>query len=113
MAESLVARGTTTSPGNTTAIDVASTNHACIGSFDTMECSTDVFVHRRGGVRLTDDGTPHPFPPQPPCANHAIVVTDASPTVFANDLAVACLGHNYNGSENISTVNQNNVFADS
>ena len=113
MAWSLVARGAVTSAGNTTAIDVASTNHACIGSFDTMVCSTDVFVHRRGVVRLTDAGTPHPFPPQPPCANHAIVVTDASPTVFANELAVACHGHNYNGNENISTVNQDNVFADS
>ena len=113
MAWSLVARGAVTSAGNTTAIDVASTNHACIGSFDTMVCSTDVFVHRRGVVRLGDDGQAHPYPPEPPCANHTPSITDASPTVYANDIKIACLGHNYNTTEDISTVNQNNVFADS
>ena len=113
MAEALVARGTTTSAGNTSAIDVASTNHLCSSSFNTDECSSNVFVHRRGVVRLGDDGQGHPYPPEPPCANHTPSITDASPTVYANNIKIACLGHNYNTSENISTVNQTNVFADS
>ena len=113
MAEALVARGTTTSAGNTSAIDVASTNHLCSTTFNTDECSANVFVHRRGVVRLGDDGQAHLIGDDPPCANHTPSITNASPTVYVNNIKVACFGHNYNTSENISTVNHTNVFADS
>ena len=113
MAEALVARGTTASTGNTSAIDVASTNHICSSTFNTDECSGNVFVHRRGVVRFGDDGQAHAYPPDPPCNPHTPSITNASPTVYANNIKVACFGHNYNTSEDISTVNQTNVFADS
>ena len=113
MAEAKVARGTTTSTGNTSLIDEATTNHICSDDFETDECSADVFVHRRGVVRLGDDGQAHAYPPEPPCANHTPSITNASPTVYANNIKVACFGHNYNTSEDISTVNQTNVFAES
>ena len=111
MAEAKVARGTTTSAGNTSSIDVASTNHLCTTTFNTDECSANVFVHRRGVVRLGDDGQTHTIGDDPPCADHTPVLTTASPSVYANGIKIGCKTHVYEG-EDILTVNQTNVFAE-
>ena len=92
--------------------DIVNTGHAvCIvpGTIGTLSKSGNVFVHNIGVHRLTDTNDPHTHCPPVFSTN----IVSASPTVFANNLAIARQGDTYGCGAFVQTVTQGNVFADS
>ena len=73
--------------------DSLSTGHICVGTttLDTPAQSS-VFNDNKLMARKTDKTVPHPFPPNPPCANHVAQVNAGSSTVFVEGLALARIG---------------------
>lgn len=92
-------------------VDVVNTGHAvCVAPADieTLSGSENVFVHNEPIHRLTDTNTPHTHCPPV----YSTKIDSASPTVFANNLAVARQGDTYDCTAYVKTVTQNNVYAD-
>ena len=73
--------------------DSLSTGHGCVGTttLNTPGQST-VFANSILVARVGDPTVPHPFPPNPPCADHVANVNAGSPNVFVVGIAVARIG---------------------
>ena len=73
--------------------DSLSTGHICTGTttLDTPGQST-VRANSILIARVGDPTVSHPFPPNPPCANHTAVVNAGSSTVFVEGKALARIG---------------------
>jgi uncharacterized Zn-binding protein involved in type VI secretion len=98
----LVARGN--------GVDVVNTGHAvCVAPADiaTLSGSNNVFVHNEPIHRLTDTNTPHTHCPPVYSTN----ISQASPNVFANNLAVARKDDPYTCGAYVKTVTQSKVYA--
>lgn len=99
----LVARGN--------GVDVVNTGHAvCVVPADiaTLSGSDNVFVCEEPIHRLTDTNTPHTHCPPV----YSTLINRASPTVFANNLAVARLDDTYDCTAYVKEVTQTTVYAD-
>ena len=70
--------------------DSLSTGHIC-SSTTTLDtpAQSSVFNDNKLMARKTDKTVPHPFPPNPPCANHTAQVTVGSESVFVEGLPLA------------------------
>ena len=70
--------------------DSLSTGHIC-SSTTTLDTPTQssVFNDNKLMARKTDKTVPHPFPPNPPCANHTAQVNVGSESVFVEGLPLA------------------------
>jgi uncharacterized Zn-binding protein involved in type VI secretion len=91
--------------------DIVTTNEGCTPITTTAGASTDVFVAGFGVHRLNDSNTIHPFGP-PVCPVHQTKLTTASTNVKANNKGVGRKGDLYLPTpEQITTVNQDSVFA--
>ena len=73
--------------------DSLSTGHICVSTttLDTPSQGT-CFTNSILMARVSDKTVPHPFPPNPPCANHVANVNAGSSTVFVEGLALARIG---------------------
>ena len=73
--------------------DSLSTGHICVGTttLDTPGQST-VRANSILIARETDPTVPHPFPPNPPCANQVANVNVGSDNVFVEGKAIARIG---------------------
>ena len=73
--------------------DSLSTGHLCVGTttLDTPGQST-VRANSILIARIGDPTVPHPFPPNPPCANHVANVNVGSDNVFVEGKAIARIG---------------------
>ena len=80
-------------PGVSREGDSLSTGHICVGTttLDTPGQST-VRANSILIARKTDPTVPHPFPPNPPCANHVANVNVGSDNVFVEGKAIARIG---------------------
>jgi uncharacterized Zn-binding protein involved in type VI secretion len=99
----LVARGN--------GVDVVNTGHVCCVvpiDISTKGGSDSVFVHEKPIHRLTDTNEEHSHCPPV----YSTLISEASPTVFANNLAVARQGDPYDCTAYVKTVTQSNVYAD-
>jgi len=90
--------------------DSLSTGHLC-SSTTTLTTPTQSTVRANGILiaRKTDSTVPHPFPPQPPCANHTAVVNAGSSTVFVEGKALARIGDSADAGA--MTSGSSNVFS--
>ena len=90
--------------------DSLSTGHICVGTttLDTPAQSS-VFNDNKLMARKTDKTVPHPFPPNPPCANHTAVVNAGSSTVFVEGKALARIGDSADAGA--MTSGSSNVFS--
>ena len=70
--------------------DSLSTGHIC-SSTTTLDtpAQSSVFNDNKLMARKTDKTVPHPFPPNPPCANHTAQVNVGSKSVFVEGLPLA------------------------
>ena len=70
--------------------DSLSTGHIC-SSTTTLDtpAQSSVFNDNKLMARKTDKTVPHPFPPNPPCANHTAQVNVGSESVFVEGLPLA------------------------
>ena len=91
--------------------DTVTTNHDCTGSSTTAGKSSDVIVGGYGVHRQDDASTPHPYPPNPPCANHTPTLATGSTSVFANGKGIARLGDGYSGVSDVVGSGYETVFA--
>lgn len=92
-------------------VDVVNTGHAvCVAPADiaTLSGSDNVFVCEEPIHRLTDTNTPHTHCPPV----YSTLINKASPTVFANNLAVARLDDTYDCTAYVKEVTQATVYAD-
>ena len=70
--------------------DSLSTGHICSSTTTlTTPAQSTVFANSILMARITDKTVPHPFPPNPPCANHTAQVNVGSDTVFVEGLPLA------------------------
>ena len=70
--------------------DSLSTGHICVGTTTlTTPAQSTVFANSILMARITDKTVPHPFPPNPPCANHTAQVNVGSESVFVEGLPLA------------------------
>ena len=90
--------------------DSLSTGHICVSSttLDTPGQGT-CFTNSILMARVSDKTVPHPFPPNPPCANHVANVNAGSSTVFVEGLALARIGDSADAGA--MTSGSSNVFA--
>ena len=90
--------------------DSLSTGHICSSTttLDTPK-QTSVFNDNKLLARKTDKTVPHPFPPNPPCANHTAQVNVGSDTVFVEGLALARIGDSADAGA--MTSGSSNVFS--
>ena len=65
--------------------DSLTTGHICSATTTLAKPGQDtVFANGIRIARKGDSTVPHPFPPQPPCANHTAVVNAGSETVYVS-----------------------------
>ena len=97
-------------PGVSRRGDSLSTGHIC-SSTTTLTTPAQSTVKANGILiaRKTDSTVPHPFPPQPPCANHTAVVNAGSSTVFVEGKALARIGDSADAGA--MTSGSSNVFS--
>ena len=90
--------------------DSLSTGHICVGTttLDTPGQGT-CFTNSILMARVSDKTVPHPFPPNPPCANHVANVNAGSSTVFVEGLALARIGDSADAGA--MTSGSSNVFS--
>ena len=90
--------------------DSLSTGHIC-SSTTTLDtpAQSSVFNDNKLMARKTDKTVPHPFPPNPPCANHTAQVNVGSESVFVEGLALARIGDSADAGE--MTSGSVNVFS--
>tara|TARA_A100001011_G_scaffold285439_1_gene295964 strand:+ start:320 stop:619 length:300 start_codon:yes stop_codon:yes gene_type:complete len=90
--------------------DSLSTGHICVSTttLDTPGQGT-CFTNSILMARVSDKTVPHPFPPNPPCANHVANVNAGSSTVFVEGLALARIGDSADAGA--MTSGSSNVFA--
>ena len=90
--------------------DSLTTGHICTSTttLDTPGQST-VFANSILVARVGDPTVPHPFPPNPPCADHVANVNAGSPNVFVVGIAVARIGDS--ADRGAMTSGSGNVFA--
>ena len=90
--------------------DSLTTGHICVAT-TTLDTPTQSKVFATGELiaRITDKTVPHPFPPNPPCANHVAQVNAGSSTVFVEGLALARIGDSADAGA--MTTGSDNVFA--
>ena len=70
--------------------DSLSTGHICVGTTTlTTPAQSTVFANSILMARVTDKTVPHPFPPNPPCANHVAQVNAGSSTVFVEGFSIS------------------------
>ena len=70
--------------------DSLSTGHICSSTTTlTTPGQSTVFANSLLMARVSDKTVPHPFPPNPPCANHTAAVNAGSSTVFVEGKALA------------------------
>ena len=70
--------------------DSLSTGHICSSTTTlTTPGQSTVFANSILMARVTDKTVPHPFPPNPPCANHTAQVNVGSESVFVEGLPLA------------------------
>ena len=90
--------------------DSLSTGHICVGTTTLATpgqgtCFTNSILM----ARVSDKTVPHPFPPNPPCANHVANVNAGSSTVFVEGLALARIGDSADAGA--MTSGSSNVFS--
>ena len=90
--------------------DSLSTGHICTSTttLDTPGQST-VRANSILVARIGDPTVAHPFPPNPPCANHVAQVNAGSSTVFVEGLALARIGDSADAGA--MTSGSSNVFS--
>ena len=90
--------------------DSLSTGHACVGTttLNTPGQST-VRVNSILIARVGDPTVPHPFPPNPPCADHVANVNAGSGTVRVAGAFVARIGDSADAGA--MTSGSSNVFS--
>ena len=91
--------------------DSLSTGHACVGTTTIASSNTDGTV-KANSINVIVVGAPtvsHPFPPNPPCADHVANVNAGSPNVFVVGIAVARIGDSADAGA--MTSGSGNVFA--
>ena len=90
--------------------DLLSTGHICAGTtiLATPGQST-VRANSKLIARIGDPTVAHPFPPNPPCANHVANVNTGSSTVRVHGIAVARIGDSADAGA--MTSGSSNVFA--
>ena len=90
--------------------DSLSTGHICVSTttLDTPGQGT-CFTNSILMARVSDKTVPHPFPPNPPCANHVANVNAGSSTVFVEGLALARIGDSADAGA--MTSGSSNVFS--
>ena len=90
--------------------DSLSTGHICVGTttLDTPGQST-VRANSILIARVGDPTVSHPFPPNPPCANHTAAVNAGSSTVFVEGKALARIGDSADAGS--MTSGSSNVFS--
>tara|TARA_B110000977_G_scaffold16038_1_gene19573 strand:- start:15 stop:317 length:303 start_codon:yes stop_codon:yes gene_type:complete len=74
--------------------DALDTGHGCAASTTIDSSNTDGTV-TANGINIIVIGAPtvaHPFPPDPPCADHVETLTAGSGTVTVNGIAVGRVG---------------------
>ena len=70
--------------------DSLSTGHICSSTTTlTTPGQSTVFANSLLMARVSDKTVPHPFPPNPPCANHTAQVNVGSESVFVEGLPLA------------------------
>ena len=90
--------------------DSLTTGHICSSTTTlTTPAQSTVFANSLLMARITDKTVPHPFPPQPPCAEHEAQVNAGSSTVFVEGLALARIGDSADAGA--MTSGSSNVFA--
>ena len=90
--------------------DSLSTGHICSSTTTlTTPGQSTVFANRLLMARVTDSTVPHPFPPNPPCANHTAAVNAGSSTVFVEGKALARIGDSADAGS--MTSGSSNVFS--
>ena len=91
--------------------DSLTTGHICSSTTTlTTPAQSTVFANSLLMARITDKTVPHPFPPNPPCANHVAQVNAGSSTVFVEGLALARIGDAISGCTSVAA-GSSNVFA--
>ena len=90
--------------------DSLSTGHIC-SSTTTLDtpAQSSVFNDNKLMARKTDKTVPHPFPPNPPCANHTAQVNVGSESVFVEGLPLARVTDSADAGE--MTSGSSNVFS--
>ena len=90
--------------------DSLSTGHICVGT-TTLNTPGQSTVRANSILiaRVGDPTVPHPFPPNPPCANHVAQVNAGSSTVFVEGLALARIGDSADAGA--MTSGSSNVFS--
>ena len=91
--------------------DDVTTNHDCTGTTKTDGMSVDVIVNGTGVHRQDDATVPHPYPPNPPCANHTPTLALGSTSVYANGKGVGRVGDGYSGVSDVIATGSVSVFA--
>ena len=90
--------------------DSLSTGHICVGTTTlTTPAQSTVFANSILMARITDKTVPHPFPPNPPCANHTAQVNVGSESVFVEGLPLARVTDSADAGE--MTSGSDNVFS--
>jgi len=90
--------------------DSLSTGHIC-SSTTTLSTPLQSTV-RANSILVSVVGTPtvpHPFPPNPPCANHVANLNAGSSTVFINSIAIGRIGDSADAGA--MTSGSSNVFS--
>ena len=90
--------------------DSLSTGHIC-SSTTTLDtpAQSSVFNDNKLMARKTDKTVPHPFPPNPPCANHTAQVNVGSESIFVEGLPLARVTDSADAGE--MTSGSSNVFS--
>ena len=90
--------------------DSLSTGHICSSTATlTTPGQSTVFANSLLMARVSDKTVPHPFPPNPPCANHTAAVNAGSSTVFVEGKALARIGDSADAGS--MTSGSSNVFS--
>ena len=90
--------------------DSLSTGHICSSTPTlTTPGQSTVFANSLLMARVSDKTVPHPFPPNPPCANHTAAVNAGSSTVFVEGKALARIGDSADAGS--MTSGSSNVFS--
>ena len=90
--------------------DSLSTGHICSSTTTlTPPGQSTVFANSLLMARVSDKTVPHPFPPNPPCANHTAAVNAGSSTVFVEGKALARIGDSADAGS--MTSGSSNVFS--
>ena len=90
--------------------DSLSTGHICSSTTTlTTPGQSTVFANSLLMARVSDKTVPHPFPPNPPCANHTAAVNAGSSTVLVEGKALARIGDSADAGS--MTSGSSNVFS--